>query len=274
MRKLLTFMLALASVLAAACGDPKIPGVYRIDIQQGNVVTQEQLSQLERGMSKRKVQFVLGTPMIMDTFHQNRWDYLYSYQEGGGEREQRRVSLFFEDDALARIEGDVETALGEHAASSGPGETVVTVPERRRSRGLLDFFTSPFGGDEATSAPQSPAPDSAPAEPPTTPASTPAAPPGEEGGAPASAVPQPTTPAAAVPAADTTSAVAPPPSEQTPPAADAAQPPDSTAPAPAAPAGDADEEGFFSRLARSLGLGGDDGEEEDGEPAAGATGSP
>ncbi len=64
------------------------------------------VDQLRPGMTKRQVIFVMGTPLVRDPFHQNRWDYIYSYQPGGGERGQERVSVFFEDDALVSFSGD------------------------------------------------------------------------------------------------------------------------------------------------------------------------
>ena len=73
------------------------PGVYRIDIPQGNVITQEMVDQLRPGLNKRQVTFILGTPLIRDTFDQDRWDYLYSYQPGGGERVQERITVFFDE---------------------------------------------------------------------------------------------------------------------------------------------------------------------------------
>lgn len=82
------------------------PGVYKIDIQQGNVITQEMIDQLKPGMTKRQVQFVMGTPLIRDTFNQNRWDYVYSLQPGGKTRQQESVAIYFEDDLLSRFEGD------------------------------------------------------------------------------------------------------------------------------------------------------------------------
>jgi len=107
MRKLLISVVVYASVLAAGCSTDKIPGVYRIDIQQGNVVSQEMLASLKPGMDKRQVLYVLGTPLIQDPFRKDRWDYVYTFQEGGSAREQRRVTVLFENDRLLRIEGDV-----------------------------------------------------------------------------------------------------------------------------------------------------------------------
>lgn len=84
----------------------RFPGVYKIDIQQGNVITQDMIDQLKPGMTKRQVQFVMGSPLIKDSFRQNRWDYVYSFQPGGKERQQESVTLYFENDLLSHFEGD------------------------------------------------------------------------------------------------------------------------------------------------------------------------
>ena len=99
--------------LATGCtqnvdGSYKLPLVYRIDVQQGNVVDQEMINNLKPGMEKEKVKYILGTPMIRDPFHNNRWDYVYSMEPGGGEREQRRITLYFRGDKLAYIDGDIQ----------------------------------------------------------------------------------------------------------------------------------------------------------------------
>ena len=82
------------------------PGVYKISIPQGNIITQEMVDQLRPGMTKRQVIFVMGTPLVRDPFHQDRWDYIYSFQPGGGIRGQERVSVFFVDDLLVSFTGD------------------------------------------------------------------------------------------------------------------------------------------------------------------------
>ena len=83
--------------------------VHKIDIRQGNLVTQEMLDQLELNMPANKVRFILGTPLIVDVFHQNRWDYLYSFQVSHEIRKQRRVTLFFDkNQQLINIDGDVK----------------------------------------------------------------------------------------------------------------------------------------------------------------------
>lgn len=133
MRKLLITSLLSASLFLAGCPSVSIPGAYKIDIQQGNVITQEMVEKLKHGMSKSQVRFALGSPLLVDVFHQDRWDYVYSIQRGGKERQQRRLALFFKDDQLIRIEGDVQPAAG-HATGSaatpeaGPETTVAPLP--------------------------------------------------------------------------------------------------------------------------------------------------
>lgn len=89
------------------------PGVYKIGIPQGNIITQEMIDQLRPGMTKRQVIFVMGTPLVRDPFHQDRWDYIYSYQPGGGVRGQERITMFFENDELLRFTGDFSPSPAE-----------------------------------------------------------------------------------------------------------------------------------------------------------------
>lgn len=108
-RKTLQNFLLVASALAiSACSIPSLqfPGVYKIDIQQGNIITQEMIDQLRPGMTKRQVIFVMGTPLVRDPFHQDRWDYIYSYQPGGGIRGQEGLTMYFENDLLTHFTGD------------------------------------------------------------------------------------------------------------------------------------------------------------------------
>lgn len=107
--------LAFALVLPiSACG---WLAPYRMDIQQGNFVSQEMVLQLRRGMTRDQVKFLLGTPLVTDIFHANRWDYVYFLDRPGEERRQRRVVVFFEDDKLVRVEGDVVAATRDKEAA-------------------------------------------------------------------------------------------------------------------------------------------------------------
>lgn len=80
---------------------------YKVDIPQGNIVTQEMVAKLKPGMTKSQVRFIMGTPLITDAFHANRWDYVYRNQKAGKLVEERKLALFFDRDVLARVEGDV-----------------------------------------------------------------------------------------------------------------------------------------------------------------------
>ncbi len=97
----------------AGCG---ILEPYRIDIQQGNFVSQEMVAQLKPGMTREQVRFVLGTPLMADIFHAERWDYLYTLERRGAPRQQRRLAVFFQDGKLARLDGDLA------GAGQGKGE--------------------------------------------------------------------------------------------------------------------------------------------------------
>jgi outer membrane protein assembly factor BamE len=106
----------------------RAPLIYRPTIQQGNVVTQEQINQLQPGMSKRQVRFLLGTPMLTDVFHADRWDYAYTLGEGSTPSETQRVTLYFEQDRLVRIAGDLRPQP-EDERDEPKKEVVVTVPD-------------------------------------------------------------------------------------------------------------------------------------------------
>lgn len=94
----------LISILCTAClGLLTGCGIHKIDIQQGNVVDESMLQQLHTGMSKRQVKFVLGTPLLEDPFHKDRWDYVYMYRKEGKTLDKRHLTLYFDGDALTKI---------------------------------------------------------------------------------------------------------------------------------------------------------------------------
>jgi len=108
--------LACAAAAAQACTYvPRIPGVtpYRMEIQQGNFVSQDMISQLKPGMTMEQVRFVLGTPLVTDLFHPDRWDYVYWRETPDGRREQRNLVVHFSSGQLARIDGDVVPSGGQ-----------------------------------------------------------------------------------------------------------------------------------------------------------------
>ena len=113
-----TLLLLLTAAMMAASGCARINFPYRIDVEQGNVLTQEAVDQLQPGMKRSQVAFALGTPLITADFRPERWDYLYSFQPGrGGPALSRRLALFFHGDALVRIEGDMRPGGGDDAVA-------------------------------------------------------------------------------------------------------------------------------------------------------------
>ena len=107
-RKLVPVLLLLAGCSRV----PILPGLtpYRMDIQQGNYVTQDMVAKLKPGMSRAQVRFALGTPLVVDPFHSDRWDYVYVMQKRGQTIEHRRLIVLFQDDKLLRLDGDVKPA--------------------------------------------------------------------------------------------------------------------------------------------------------------------
>jgi outer membrane protein assembly factor BamE len=180
MQKLLICLGCLASLALAGCSSSsesgnaprrsmleRIPIVYRPDIQQGNMINQDAVDQLRPGMSKTQVRFLLGTPMLVDVFHQDRWDYVYAMTEGWGEMEQRRLSVYFAGDALVRLEGDFRPQRGATSAAIGNRETVVSVPDygggdqgviSRAIRGVGNLWEGSEGPSAAPSDAPSPGP--------------------------------------------------------------------------------------------------------------------
>ena len=100
--KFRAYLTALAALALTAC-------VYRIDIQQGNLLDEEDITQVDLGMTRSQVQFLLGTPMVSDSFHRDRWDYAYYYRRGRSPNADRRwVVVYFQNDRVQRIERDLE----------------------------------------------------------------------------------------------------------------------------------------------------------------------
>jgi len=108
---------AAAAVVLAGCStmtapfDTWIPyvsqfGVYRIDINQGNFLSQDMVDKLKEGQTKQQVRLVLGTPLIASVFRENRWDYTYEFRRNGRVETHRQFTVYFKDDLLTRWEGD------------------------------------------------------------------------------------------------------------------------------------------------------------------------
>lgn len=137
------YIFILLALLCASCGTA-LPTIkpYKLDVQQGNVVTSKMLLQLRPGMTKSQVRFIMGTPLIQDSFHGNRWDYVYQMRQGGKIIEQRRVILDFEKELLKSVRGDVIPSGGDSAktdeSKSNTGTRVVAPSKKSENKGLLN----------------------------------------------------------------------------------------------------------------------------------------
>lgn len=106
-KKFTLFALLLINGCSVLPSVPSVPSVlYRIDVQQGNVITQEMVDKLKPGMSRSQVRFILGTALIDDVFHKDRWDYVYRLVQHGNLVDEYKLTVFFEDDKLVRTNGD------------------------------------------------------------------------------------------------------------------------------------------------------------------------
>jgi outer membrane protein assembly factor BamE len=130
----LRVLAAIAVLFLASCGSGRVSAPivspYRMEIQQGNFLTQEMVSQLKLGMSKDQVRFVLGTPLITDSFHADRWDYVFRRQRSGSkELEHQKLAVFFADGKLVRTEGDLTPeASADPAGIKAPEAKPVVAP--------------------------------------------------------------------------------------------------------------------------------------------------
>jgi outer membrane protein assembly factor BamE len=117
-RTLRNSMLLASGLLLGACSSwspsswsplsyaPNFSWTYRIDVQQGTVVTQEMADKLQAGMTRDQVRFILGTPLVADLFHTDRWDYPFRFQPGRGDIVERKFSVYFQNNQMARFESD------------------------------------------------------------------------------------------------------------------------------------------------------------------------
>jgi outer membrane protein assembly factor BamE len=150
MRKLLTLLLILiVTGFISACSTTEsindkiratadnLPGVYKINVPQGNALTQEVIDQLRPGMDKRQVKFLLGTPLISDPFHNGRWDYFYDMKIAGKQKKRERLTVFFEEEKLVSLKGNFKPS-NEFKPMTINTE-VVDVPKREvKEKGLFE----------------------------------------------------------------------------------------------------------------------------------------
>jgi len=151
MRNSIYPLIILSSITFTGCSSVlnNLPGVYSLDIQQGNIINQEMIDQLRPKMTKRQVLYIMGSSMLIDVFHQKRWDYLYSEQPGGELRKQKRLSLFFDGDELIGVQGDFRPSTLPVIKESN--ETTVDVPPRDLEKTLWEKISGIFSDDAPNS---------------------------------------------------------------------------------------------------------------------------
>lgn len=153
--------MAFLVVLLSACGSlsssaDKVAGVmtpYRIDIVQGNVVTREQLAVLRVGMPRAIAQDVLGTPLLTSVFHADRWDYVFTLKRQGSEPQARKVTLFFANEVISRIEADELPSETEFASTLRAHVAKGPVPALTASEESLAKFPAPKKAEAAAAPP-------------------------------------------------------------------------------------------------------------------------
>lgn len=140
------FLLLLVPFFLAACSPTQLtrlaPEPYKIDIQQGAWLAEEQVARLSPGMTRAQVRFLLGSPPVADPFHADRWDYVYRSSRGGKLVEERKLSLFFQDDKLVRVAGDVIPLSPEDVGS-----------EKTAGRALKEIVLSRADSDQPPAPP-------------------------------------------------------------------------------------------------------------------------
>jgi len=146
---LITLMIVMACLILTACSTSNtlnekmlaaadnLPGVYKIDVRQGNLITQEMINQLRPGMNKRQVTFILGTPLLVDPFHKDRWDYFYDLKTAGKQNKQERITVFFADNKLVNLKGNFKPS--NQFQPMLINTEVVDVPKREKEeQGLIE----------------------------------------------------------------------------------------------------------------------------------------
>jgi outer membrane protein assembly factor BamE len=149
LRNSLVVTMLFCGVLAGCSYAPSMPTIpsvsnaltpYKIDMVQGNVVTREQLDALKLGMSRVQVRDILGTSLLTSVFHTQRWDYVFSFSRQGAPRQSRQVSLFFNDDALEKIEADPLPSEAEFVATLKSLDKVDKLPSLEATEESLKKF--------------------------------------------------------------------------------------------------------------------------------------
>ncbi|WP_307692532.1 outer membrane protein assembly factor BamE [Variovorax ginsengisoli] len=115
---------------------------YKVEVVQGNFISSEQVEALKAGMSRQQVRQILGTPLLSDVFHNDRWDYVFTIRRQGVEPQQRRLTLFFKGDGVERFEGDPLPSEQDFVATLDTRKRLGKVPQLEASEAQLQKFPS------------------------------------------------------------------------------------------------------------------------------------
>ena len=112
--RLYSILHLLCVFLFAGCSWIQFPSIHKVTVQQGNIVSQDMVDKLKIGMTKIQVQYIMGTPLIVDTFDPSRWDYYYTRVDSNNNKTEQQVSLRFNpDNTLLSVDGDLSVNLKE-----------------------------------------------------------------------------------------------------------------------------------------------------------------
>lgn len=151
--------LILTALLATTgCSTLRFPGVYRIDIPQGNFVTEDMLGELQPGMSPEQVRYVLGAPTLVDPFTPDKWFYLMTYRPGKGDNVSQQIVLHFENGTYSHYDGEVIEDFRKKTSSQQDRELQRKLEERKQEDSSPEPGTDP-------SEPAEPNPATPPPEP-------------------------------------------------------------------------------------------------------------
>jgi outer membrane protein assembly factor BamE len=141
---------------------------YKVEVVQGNFVSKEQVDALKPGMSRQQAREILGTSLLTDVFHADRWDYVFTIRRQGVEEQQRRLTLFFKGEVLERFVGDEMPSEKDFVAGLDARRFSGKVPELEASEDQLKKF-APAKKDAAADAAPAPLPPLPPSYPPLEP---------------------------------------------------------------------------------------------------------
>lgn len=156
---LLLAVLSASAALSACTSVASLVTPYKIDIQQGNVVTREQARALQPGMSRAQVREVLGSPLLTSVFHVDRWDYVFTFRRQGQAPQQRKLAVYFKGDVLERFDADDLPTEAEFVASLDGRRKADKVPVLEATEAQLKAFQeSNTRGSSAGTAAEPPVP--------------------------------------------------------------------------------------------------------------------